>query len=295
MSVPVAIFTNVLRIFALCVVGYYQGSAVAAGTFHDVSGVMIFVVAFGLFMGLEKLLVRFFPAGDSEAPEDVGAQAPAVVGHTPRRRRPVAWAAVAVVLLASLTGGRMAIARAQEASVEGIRQQEALTFPDRIGGYTRMSDVKISEDVKRALETSNILVRNYISPQGPVAQLTIVHAGTTRRSLHFPEVCLVGNGWEIREQEVVQVGFTFHARRLVLVKGDQREAVLYWFKTGDTLTGNYFLNAFYWARNQLTFGSPTSAMFKVSMRFARGGEEEAFQVLEDFAVKLREPILTHVP
>jgi exosortase len=58
----VAILTNVLRIFSLCVVGYFYGSEVAAGTFHDVSGILIFVVAFVLFLSLEGLLRKLLPA-----------------------------------------------------------------------------------------------------------------------------------------------------------------------------------------------------------------------------------------
>jgi len=61
-SAPIAIIANVFRIFLLCVVGYYYGSHVAAGTFHDVSGYLIFVVAFILFFTLERQLRRFAPA-----------------------------------------------------------------------------------------------------------------------------------------------------------------------------------------------------------------------------------------
>jgi len=61
-SGPIAIASNVFRIFLLCVVGYFWGSDVAAGTFHDVSGVLIFVVAFVLFFLVEALLRRWAPA-----------------------------------------------------------------------------------------------------------------------------------------------------------------------------------------------------------------------------------------
>lgn len=68
MSGPIAILSNVLRIFLLCVVGYFYGSKVAAGTVHDVSGIMIFVVAFVLFFSLEGLLRRVAPR--AESPEE---------------------------------------------------------------------------------------------------------------------------------------------------------------------------------------------------------------------------------
>lgn len=61
----VAILTNILRIFSLCVVGYFYGSTVAAGTFHDVSGILIFLIAFICFFSLEGLLRKILPAREN--------------------------------------------------------------------------------------------------------------------------------------------------------------------------------------------------------------------------------------
>ncbi|HOF39585.1 MAG TPA: exosortase/archaeosortase family protein [Candidatus Hydrogenedentes bacterium] len=61
----VAILTNILRIFSLCVVGYFYGSTVAAGTFHDVSGILIFLTAFICFFTLEGLLRKTLPAREN--------------------------------------------------------------------------------------------------------------------------------------------------------------------------------------------------------------------------------------
>lgn len=61
MSGPIAVAANVVRIFTLCIVAYYQGSEYAAGKFHDVSGILIFVVAFILFFMLEALLRKWLP------------------------------------------------------------------------------------------------------------------------------------------------------------------------------------------------------------------------------------------
>ncbi|MEA3365961.1 MAG: archaeosortase/exosortase family protein, partial [Candidatus Hydrogenedentes bacterium] len=60
----IAVLTNILRIFGLCVVGYFYGSEVAAGTFHDVSGILIFMVAFICFFSLEGVLRKAVPAKD---------------------------------------------------------------------------------------------------------------------------------------------------------------------------------------------------------------------------------------
>ncbi len=70
LSAPVAIVTNILRIFALIVIAHFWGSRVASGRVHDISGWAIFVVAFSLLYLCHIILERFFsipptvPEGD---------------------------------------------------------------------------------------------------------------------------------------------------------------------------------------------------------------------------------------
>ena len=174
--------------------------------------------------------------------------------------------------------------------------QSISSIPSRIVDYERLgADEEIDPYTLRLLETSSVLIREYRAPGGWPVQLTIVYAGATRRSLHFPEVCLVGQGSEIREQTTDQVGFLFDAKRLVLVNGQNQQAVLYWFKTGQHLTGNYFLNALHWTVNQITLGAPTSAMIKLTTPIGPEGEEAAFALLKDFALKFQPVLMEHVP
>lgn len=162
--------------------------------------------------------------------------------------------------------------------------------PDGIAGFRKMEEVVVDEHVLDLLDTPHVLMRNYASPAGVPVQLTIVYTGQNRSSLHFPEVCLTGQGWEVREQYSAPVGVLFVGRRLVLFKGEAEEAVLYWFKAGDFLTGSYFLNSVYWAREQLLFHGVGSMMVKVSTPVSRRGTEHAFQTLNTFATGLA-PIL----
>ncbi len=63
---PVAVASNVFRIFLLCVVAHYWGSEVASGWVHDVSGVMIYIVALALMIALEGLMRQIAPASEPE-------------------------------------------------------------------------------------------------------------------------------------------------------------------------------------------------------------------------------------
>lgn len=203
------------------------------------------------------------------------------------RKHAVITSVVLVVALAL----HVTIVRAHERAASAAPEPSLFDIPSVIGPYKQVGpDIDPGNRVRELLQTNSILTREYVSPGGWPVELMIVHTGLTRGSLHFPEVCLVGQGWEIREQYSAPVGFLFTAKRLVIFRGDRSQAVLYWFKTGDRLTGNYFLNTLNWIVGKLTFKEPSSSMIRLSTVIGRQGEEVSFRVLEDFATQF-EPIL----
>lgn len=198
-----------------------------------------------------------------------------------------------ILLLLATAAVYAGIYKARDAASQAVL--ETLDIPTTIGPYAQLgADEEVTEHVKRVLQTSTILKRRYRTPSGRPVNLSIVYAGTTRGSLHFPEVCLVGQGWTIRDQDVMPVGFQFVATKLVIVSGGHTEAMLYWFKTGDNLTGNFFVNSWHWARNQLTFNQKASAMIKVSTPVVDNDTESAFMALEDFSAKLTPVLMDYV-
>lgn len=54
LSVPVAIIGNILRIIALAFIAYLYGARTAVNAIHDVSGYVMFVIAFGVFLWLAR-------------------------------------------------------------------------------------------------------------------------------------------------------------------------------------------------------------------------------------------------
>lgn len=184
----------------------------------------------------------------------------------------------------------------RDQGLENLEDDAVISLPARIGSYRQVGDdIDPGDTVREVLETSSILMRYYAAPNGLPVLLTVVQAGETRRSLHFPEVCLVGQGWEVEQAYAAPVGIEFRGRRLVIIRGDKKEAVLYWFKTGDEHTGSAFINALWWGREQLTFGTATSSMIKLSIPVRQGDSEaEAFAILDDFATRLVPVVDEHI-
>lgn len=60
-AVPIAIFTNALRVSGTGVLAHYYGTKVADGFFHSFSGWVIYVVAFVMLFGVGMILDRLNP------------------------------------------------------------------------------------------------------------------------------------------------------------------------------------------------------------------------------------------
>ncbi len=194
------------------------------------------------------------------------------------------------MLLATATTHR-AIVAAQARAAESTADPTALSVPSEILNFRQARpDIPVDESIRQQLETNTILMRDYVSSFGLPVHLTIVYAENTRRSLHFPEVCLTGQGWEVSRAFPIPVGVFFVGKGLVLQKGDAREAVIYWFQTGRHCTGNYFVNSFRWAWDKLLLRSPGNMLVRLSAPIGPLSEEAAFGLLNDFAFGLA-PIL----
>lgn len=53
--VPVAIFSNFVRVMLLILITYYAGDAAAQGFLHEFAGIVMFVVALGTVVGIDRL------------------------------------------------------------------------------------------------------------------------------------------------------------------------------------------------------------------------------------------------
>jgi EpsI family protein len=203
---------------------------------------------------------------------------------------------IGLVVLAITAACHISITRSQDRAAALDPELPVLEqLPSQIGGYRQYGeDIDPGDEVRRILETSSILMRNYITPQGVPLLATIVYAGQKRRSLHFPEVCLVGQGWEVEQAYAAPVGMDFRAKRLVIFQGNRREAVLYWFKTGENFTGSTFSNALLWGQEQLRGGTPTSTMIKLSMPITEAGDGQAFATLDDLALRMAPILLKNI-
>ena len=95
------------------------------------------------------------------------------------------------------------------------------------------------------LGVNDYVNRTYYGPGGRAISLYIGYYRSQRQggSIHSPLNCLPGAGWNPvkREHLIIPVGVTaIEANRIVILKGMDREVVLYWYQAhGRTVASEY--------------------------------------------------------
>ena len=165
---------------------------------------------------------------------------------------------------------------------------EALeAIPREIGPWSMVSQRGPSDKEREILETDAILTRTYSRGEPLQCDLSVVFARDNRRVAHPPEICYKGSGWTVERRSIAEFpvdGAPFRANRLLLLRGDARLLVLYWYKAGPVCTENYLKMQWNIIKTHLTRRGSGSALCRVSATSpAPDEDEQVVATLRDFA------------
>lgn len=115
---------------------------------------------------------------------------------------------------------------------------ETVYMPDpvvRLPDFEGMTyeDLEMSEAERETLPKDTVIVRRrYVDSDGHFYQVSAVIGGRSKSSVHRPELCLPGQGFQMTEPHTVDIGGTSW-RKLTLTKGsDVRAGFAYTFVNG---------------------------------------------------------------
>lgn len=100
-------------------------------------------------------------------------------------------------------------------------------------------DVLLTQVEQTVLDPDSVLVRDYTSPEGEVAELAVI-AGHRKRSIHTPDFCMTGSGyeklWEHAYTLKLPDGKEILATRSLMQWKDRHLVTTYFFTDGDYCT-----------------------------------------------------------
>ncbi|MGN0846104.1 MAG: exosortase/archaeosortase family protein [Kiritimatiellia bacterium] len=234
-SVPLAVLGNITRILTICCVAAVANADFALGFYHDYSGYIVFAVAIALMVAcgglIDRLAVRAARRTEEEAP--LPPPAPTLRG------RVVPWLAMALLAPAFIFQGltpRSTITEppsfALPEALEGCQVEEVFYCQNEQCSalYVRSQLEKGREGgcpaCGGALEGNSlgertilpadtrITKRVYATPRASFLVSAVV-GGTSKSSLHRPELCMPAQGFLMRDPQDLDIGGRpFHAIRL---------------------------------------------------------------------------------
>jgi EpsI family protein len=136
------------------------------------------------------------------------------------------------------------------------------------------------------------LSRTYINNNGDRVMLSIAYGGDQSDSMqvHRPEVCYTGNGFQMKDIEIVDLDTGYGiipVKRIFALMGERREPITYWITIGDTVE----VNTLKWKLQQLKYGLtgrvPDGMLFRVS---SFGEKVTAYPLQKEFIKDLLKSI-----
>jgi len=199
------------------------------------------------------------------------------------------------LLVAVLTIGIACLSLYVAMKSPGARSDARLdSLPMKIGVWEG-EDVELTDAVKQALKADRVLCRQYTNSQtGESLGLLIVYRKYGRRDfVHRPELCYPAAGWEIVQKAYTTVPYAGHnvqARLVIAEKDSAREAITYWFGSGDRSEANFAKQQLRMALDRLQDQRYGWAFIRVNVPEFYG-DEAALDLTRSFLKQADKPLM----
>jgi EpsI family protein len=150
--------------------------------------------------------------------------------------------------------------------VELARPLAAL--PLTLDGWRGVEDSDLDASVKAVLGADDYLNRVYSDDRGATVGLYMAYYGSQTQgdSIHSPQHCLPGNGWqpEHHTRSIVRAaGREFPLNRYVVRRRGERQIVLYWFQGRGRIVASEYANKAFLLIDALREGRTDGALVRV--------------------------------
>lgn len=186
------------------------------------------------------------------------------------------------------------------ATSESIPERESFeSFPLEIEDWQCNEPQAMDSDVLENLGATDYLICNYTdsTSEGLVNVYVGYHSTQVRRegggakenSIHPPEHCLPGSGWDVVDSQVVPIHFpglpggTGEAKRFVIARGNARQLVYFWYQSrGRAIARNHEV-ILYRFLDRAFRGRTDGSLIRLTVPIVKNDESGAERSLLGFA------------
>lgn len=288
---PIAVFANLLRVILLLLLTYHFGNSVAQSYWHDFAGIVLFITAFVILSGVDRIAGALF----KRAP---AAELPVTPARSTSTRKIRAFPALTASLL--LTIGLAALLKPTAELAETrppVRIAELV--PARFAGWQQDEHAVlalVAPEHQANLDRlyNQTLERVYVAADGRRVMLSIAygsHQLGNALQAHRPEFCYTAQGFELvasADEQLVLADATLPVRRVIARQGRRVEPITYWMTVGDEPVVPGLRRKLAQLRHGLNGQIPDGALIRVSS--LSGDAPAAFALQAEFIAELRQTL-----
>jgi EpsI family protein len=144
-------------------------------------------------------------------------------------------------------------------------------------------DAQERADVLDVLGPGEFIVRDYSAPNHLDTNLYIAYFPSQRTgdTIHSPQNCLPGAGWNPDENVRVTLALPGHApfpaNRYVISKGDEHRLVLYWYWAHDRGVASEYWAKYYLVKDSIRMNRSDGALVRIMTEMSPGETADAAQ------------------
>ncbi len=162
-------------------------------------------------------------------------------------------------------------------------------FPRQFGSWVTVQESQVDAETASILKADDTLNRLYASPTADVKVSLFVASFRTQRNgkaPHSPKNCMPGAGWTQMSSENYPidagVGAPIVVNRYVIVHGEERELVLYWYQSRDRVVADEFTAKYWVVADAIRLNRTDTALVRVIVPIVNNNEDAATQVGSEF-------------
>lgn len=295
-TVPLTIVTNSLRIALTGIIYKHFGAAAAEGFFHGFSGWLIFMFTLGVLLA-EIWVLRhivpspsesFFAKPEPAIPVRAASSRQSRKGGSNAFLSPPQFVVAALLLVLTL-GISMGVDFREKIPANRPFSQFPLTAGAWDGSRQYMEQKFIAE-----LDLSDYVMIDYRNNQGKPVNFYVAWYESQRKgeSIHSPETCLPGSGWEFRQAGQATVPLAGQSQsitvnRAMMEKSGHRQLVYFWFPARGRILTNAWEMKLYTFWDSLTRRRTDGALVRlITPVYPQESPEEAEKRLQEFTKEI---------
>jgi exosortase B len=243
--VPISFTANTIRIIFLSLITFYFGDAAGQGFLHGFSGLVLFLSALGLIIGVDSLLNWIVSRGQKATPS--APVLPTVEAGMWERmtsvRRKVCYVLLASMLATVALSHWLTPVLTAGNPVGSLEQGVPQAFGDWKQVPTASAQAHLSTgDDGQALSDliyDQVVMRTYVNSGGEQIMLALAYAKEQRQEvkLHLPEICYPAQGYKVISLKPAVLNVTsagpLPGKQMLAASSGRTEAVTYWTRVGE--------------------------------------------------------------